>query len=125
MRMYELTSWREENTDVSLIIRWSRTARTRVLEIDDWLRERSPEAADRFTDVLFEKLELLAEHPYLAQVYMVLQDPSIRRQVVGKYIVFYYVDQAKQTIHILTVRHGRQPRPTGEELLEILEEPDR
>lgn len=95
-------------------ILWSDYALEQAAELFDFIAEENPAAARRVIQDLFDRVEALAEHPLLGRRLLEGVDPSLRRFVVGNYIVLYYVNDARQMIDIVAVRHFRQ-RPLPQE----------
>src|SRR6516165_7775081 len=73
--------------------------------IDIWLRIAldSPPRADRFLDLLEEKMRLLAGAPRMARLYPELLE-GLRGFPVGDYVIFY--QEAAQGIEVVRVLHG-------------------
>ena len=87
---------------------WSDSALDRVAEFLDFIAEDSPTAAKRVIEDLFARVDALAEHPRLGRPLLEGIDPTLRRFVVGNYIVVYQVNDARETVSIVAVRHFRQ-----------------
>jgi plasmid stabilization system protein ParE len=70
-----------------------------ILEIEDYLFEHSPDAADKFTEAIEEQGEMLKEHPLMYQVYE--DNPCFRSMPLPySYRLFYHVGEAAQVIKI-------------------------
>ncbi|MFL6262185.1 MAG: type II toxin-antitoxin system RelE/ParE family toxin [Thermoanaerobaculia bacterium] len=95
-------------------ILWSDSALERATEFFDFIAKENPTAAQRVVQDLFYRVEALAEHPFLGRRLSEETDPSLRRLVIGNYIVVYRVNEARQVISISAVRHFRQ-RPLPQE----------
>jgi toxin ParE1/3/4 len=93
---------------VSYRIVWSESALDRVTEFLDFIAEDNPAAARRVVQNLFDRVQVLADHPHLGRRLLEGIDPSLRRIVIGSYIVVYEVVEARQMIAIIAVRHHRQ-----------------
>jgi addiction module RelE/StbE family toxin len=93
---------------VSYRIVWSDSALDRVTEFLDFIAEDNPSAARRVVQDLFDRVEALADHPHLGRRLLEGVDPSLRRIVIGSYIVVYEALEARKTISIVAVRHHRQ-----------------
>jgi addiction module RelE/StbE family toxin len=100
---------------VSYHIFWSESALERAEELFDFIAEESPDAARRITDDLFARVENLSEHPKLGRRLSADDDASLRRLVVGSFIVVYQIEARAQTITVVAVRHFRQRSLPGEE----------
>jgi len=57
-----------------------------IFDIEEYLNQHSPAAADRFTETLGQRVDALAEHPYLWPLYE--KDPFYRRMVIDDYVLF-------------------------------------
>jgi toxin ParE1/3/4 len=99
---------------VAYRILWSDSALERATEFFDFIAEENPAAARRVVQDLFDRVKALAEHPFLGRRLSEDADLSLRRLVIGSYIVVYRVYEARQTISIVAVRHFRQ-RPLPQE----------
>lgn len=99
---------------MSYRVLWSEFALRRATEFFDFIAEENPAAARRVIQDLFHRVEALAEHPLLGRRLSEGVDSSLRRLVVGNYILVYRVNEARQVISIVAVRHFRQ-RPLPQE----------
>jgi toxin ParE1/3/4 len=99
---------------VAYRILWSDFAVDRAAEFFDFIAEKNPAAAKRVVEDLFDRVEALAEHPFLGRRLSEYADLSLRRFVVGNYIVLYRVNEARQTVDVVAVRHFRQ-QPLSQE----------
>jgi len=81
------------------------SANTDILEIDAYLYEHSPSAADKFVDSIEKLTETLLRHPFMFPVYE--DDPYFRHMVLPyKYRLFYHVDEGGGVIKIYRILHG-------------------
>jgi toxin ParE1/3/4 len=80
----------------------------RTAEFFDFIAEDNPAAARRVVQDLFDRVQALAEHPLLGRRLSRDVDSSLRRLVVGSYIVIYQVNKARKKVHIVAVRHSRE-----------------
>lgn len=81
-----------------------------VQQLDDiftYLHGLNPAAARRVAGIIRRSIERIADFPHSARPSEV---PGIRELVIARYpyLVFYAVDDEKQEIHILRVRHASQ-----------------
>ena len=76
-----------------------------ILEIEDYLFEIDPDVADRFTEAIQNRMDSLAEHPFMHQIY---EDNNYFRSMplIYSYRVFYHVDEASSTIKVHRILHG-------------------
>jgi len=93
-------------------IEWTDTALERVQEQSDFLAVRSAKKATSMINRIFDRVEQLAAFPRLGPEWPRGQHPDLRQLVVEDYLVIYSVDDASETVSILTVRSARQ-KPIG------------
>jgi addiction module RelE/StbE family toxin len=79
-------------------------AKSDVKEIKNYLTQFYPSTPAKFLADLKEKITNLASMPGMYEAYH--DNPSYRRMVVSSYLIFYKVDDAKQTVEIHRVLHG-------------------
>jgi len=99
---------------VSYLVLWSDFALDRLTEFLDFIAQDNPSAARRVVQDLFDRVQALADQPWLGHRLSDAAHTSMRRLVVGAYVLVYQVDEPAQTIWILAARHSRQ-RPFPEE----------
>jgi plasmid stabilization system protein ParE len=92
-----------------LRIRFSPDARFYVKSEASYLKERSPLAAQRFSDSLKQLKRNLSQFPKLGQVSDELPIPGVFRFVMGDYLIDYQLKG--DLIDVLAVRHGHQRPP--------------
>ena len=85
-------------------------ARLQTLDILDYLNERSPTAAGRFTQRLDKAYQQLSEFPFSGRR---AAAAGTRRLVMAPYILTYRA--VGDTVDILDIRHGRQRPPAHPE----------
>lgn len=76
--------------------------------ISAYLEPRSPQGAQRVENALRNALILLTQYPEAGQ----LREQRVRRFPLARYpyLIFYRLDEAAETIEVLTIRHAaRQP----------------
>jgi len=93
---------------VAYRVLWSDSALERATEFFDFIAEDNPAAARRVVQDLFDRVEVLSEQPFLGRLLSEEIDPSLRRLVVGSYVVVYQVNETRQAISVVAVRHFRQ-----------------
>jgi plasmid stabilization system protein ParE len=69
-----------------------------------YLRQFYPGTSRRFFAALKKQLIYLADMPYMYPVWS--ENPAYRKMGVLKYLVFYKVKEAEQTIEIHRILHG-------------------
>jgi len=85
-------------------------ARADLLDIDAYIAERNPLAAERLIERLIQAMTSLAAMPKMGRTCEDLGLPAVRRFVVEKHHIFYVVD--RQGIKVVRVIHGRRDVPT-------------
>ena len=86
---------------------WSPTARTKIIEILEYISEDNPSAALTLIDQFEIKVEKLKLYPESGRLLPEVKNDKIREIVVHKnYGIIYEINP--DTIEILTVRHFRQ-----------------
>jgi len=79
-------------------------------EIEDYLYQYSPMAANKFVDELDIQVALLSRHPFMYPAYE--DDPFFRRMVLGDYILFYSVDGGRELVVVHRIfHHTRDVQP--------------
>jgi len=87
-------------------VRWSPLASQRLIEIEEYIAEDSPEAAERFVEKLVEKGNSLPEHPDRGRLLPELHGSQYRELVIDNYRLIYRV--GGRHIDILTVFDGHR-----------------
>ncbi|HPG38803.1 MAG TPA: type II toxin-antitoxin system RelE/ParE family toxin [bacterium] len=85
---------------------WSALALSRMNEIMDYISLDKPDAARKWAENLFEKIENLQLFPKSGRVVPELKRADIRELIYGNYRIIYKI-QLESTV-ILTIRHGKQ-----------------
>ena len=81
------------------------SAVTDILEIDVYLYEHSPKAADKFADSIEKLTETLLLHPFMYPVYE--DDTYFRHMTMPyKYRLFYHVDEDAKIVKVHRILHG-------------------
>ena len=86
-------------------INWTLEAERWLKDIHDYIAMDNPNAAIRVVEGIYEKVQLLREHPQLGQWYAAISDQSIRILVYGHYRIAYLINEDRN-IDILGVFHG-------------------
>lgn len=73
-----------------------------------------PEAATRFGNALLDHTELRTRFPRLGEI--VNRQPGVRRLLHSPVLVYYGINDRKQQIEVLHVRHGARKPPRSAEL---------
>lgn len=68
----------------------------------------NPTSADRITDEILDSLEKLRSNPHICQVYEEVDglQQEYRRLVVGKYVVFYWIEEEKNLVTVAHICYG-------------------
>ncbi|MGN8159128.1 type II toxin-antitoxin system RelE/ParE family toxin [Salinisphaera sp. SWV1] len=88
-----------------MTIVWSPLSLERIEDIARYIAEDAPDAAARWVDDLFAKVERLADFPKSGRIVPEVGSPRIRELILGAYRVIY---SARDQVDILTVRRGSQ-----------------
>ena len=73
-------------------------------EIFDWSLDKHPESTSRFATEFFNHLDLAAAFPYIGLT--VRSQSNVRRLIHSPLIIYYRVDELRESIEILHVRHS-------------------
>ncbi len=84
---------------------WSDRALERIDEIVDHIALDHPVAAEQWVAELFVAAEQLSEFPLSGRVVPEVENDEVRELIYGAYRVLY---QVRESVEILTVRHGSQ-----------------
>ena len=95
-------------------VQWSASGLDRLIGILDFIAQDNPTAARQVVDDLLARVEVLAEHPRVGPIFSEDSGPDLRRLILGQYIVIYQIQEAKQLVSVIAVRHSRQ-RPLKKE----------
>jgi len=90
-----------------LRIKWSKKANRDLDRVVGYLMERNPDSADRLVVEVFERVDLLVQHPELGAVAHDA-DPKgrVRHLVIGPFRVFYWLKEDR--IEIVRFWDARQ-----------------
>ena len=86
-------------------IRWTRVAELWLKDIYDYIAQDNPGAAVRVLEGIYEKAQLLKEHPELGYKYRAEDEGEIRILLYGHYRIAYLL-AGNEPIDILGVFHG-------------------
>ena len=81
-------------------------ANENLTDIDNYLCQFYPNTAANFFSKLDSNISHLRANPYIGAKYV--HNENYRRLPVGDYLVFYVVDDSRQTVEIHRVLHGSQ-----------------
>ncbi|MFQ5858118.1 MAG: type II toxin-antitoxin system RelE/ParE family toxin, partial [Anaerolineae bacterium] len=89
---------------------WTEKARQNLREIVRYLRQHSPEAAERISKEITASTRRLETFPISGRIVPELAETSFREVIVGDYRVIYEVTE-DDTVEILTIVHSRRLLP--------------
>jgi toxin ParE1/3/4 len=95
---------------------WSDSAQERITKIFDFIAEKNPTVARRVVEDLLDRVEALAAHPRLGRPLSDEMEVDLRRLVLGDYVIVYRLQETRQTVLIIAVRHHRERSLPGEEV---------
>lgn len=84
---------------------WTRKALNDLKKIYNYIGEDSPFYAARYTNKLFNKVEILETFPESGKMVPEKNDPNIRELIEGNYRIFYKYKPQKN-IAILRIHHS-------------------
>lgn len=93
-------------------ILWSPLAIERVTEIARYIAQDNLSAAEKWVQLIFDKVGLLVSTPTSGRIVPELNRREFRELLHGNYRIIYQVGKAR--VDILTVRHGKQMLPVDE-----------
>jgi len=91
---------------------WSPLAVERASEIAEYIALDNPTAAQNWVNEVFEKVKLLAASPEIGRVVPEIQREDIRELLFINYRILYKIE--KNSVSVLTIRHGKQILPVTE-----------
>ena len=86
-------------------IRWTIESETWLRDIHDYIARDNPSAAAKVVEGIYEKAQLLKEHPEIGYKYRSGSEGEIRILLYGHYRITYLLTDDK-SIDILGVFHG-------------------
>ena len=90
---------------------WTDRALTCLEEVHSYLSQFNPAAADRVSNAILERVELLKTVPKMGAYYPRGSLGPYRVIVVEKYRIFYRVLEERSRVEILLVWHGSRQEP--------------
>lgn len=68
----------------------------------------NPSSAEKITDGILESIDNLLPNPYICQVYDEVDglEHEYRRLVVGKYVVFYWIEEENNLVTVAHICYG-------------------
>jgi len=80
---------------------WTNEALNRLIEIEDYISEDSPQRAQKFTNQIINKAESLKKHPKKGRIVPEFSIPEIRELIYKNYRIVYIIKE--ESLEILTV----------------------
>ena len=80
--------------------------------IGDWIARDSPRPAQSFVLELRLRCGTFAQHPKQLPVVRRLGDRTIRRAVLGNYLIFVEIDELQQVVRVVPILHAAQDQET-------------
>jgi len=93
---------------VSYTLLWSDRAISMVQDLADFVAQHSEGAARQLVEDLFDRVQVLSDHPQLGIRFPDSPTHNVRILYVDRMQVYYLLDDERRTISICTVQHGRQ-----------------
>ena len=78
-------------------------AKADIDDIEEYLSQFYASTVRNFFDKLKKQVFMLEDTPYMCPVYE--EDPFFRRMVVGDYLLFYSVDEARNLVPVHRIFH--------------------
>lgn len=84
---------------------WTEEALTWLQEIGDYLAEQSPQASVTVLEGIYQKTQLLIDHPQIGFRFLDITDREVRTLLYGHYRIMYELRDS-DAIYVLAVFHG-------------------
>ena len=85
---------------------WTREALNKLMEIENFIAQDSPQRAEEFVDYLIERSEVLKNNENIGRIVPELSSDSIRELLIKNYRLVYRIE--KSEIIILTAFEGHR-----------------
>ena len=86
-------------------IRWTEEAAQWLQDIFEYISVDSPDAAEKVISSIFEKAQVLIEHPEIGHKYQTVSGRNVRILLYGHYRITYLIKESGD-INILGIFHG-------------------
>jgi toxin ParE1/3/4 len=93
-------------------ILWSPLAVDRVSEIAEYIAQDNPTAAEKWTNIIFVKVEQLKSFPESGRIVPETNHQKIRELIYNNYRIIYRIEEKQ--LSVLAVRHGKQILPADD-----------
>ena len=84
---------------------WTLEAANSLEEIHDYIAEDNPAAALNVVTGIYNKIQLLRDHPRIGQRYAPIADREVREIIYGHYRIAYFI-KTEDRLEILGIFHG-------------------
>jgi plasmid stabilization system protein ParE len=91
---------------------WSPLAIDRASEIAEYIARDKPDAAEKWVNSVFSKVEQLESSPEIGRIVPEIRNDQFRELIYGNYRIVYRNEQ--EQISILKIRNGKQILPIDE-----------
>jgi toxin ParE1/3/4 len=91
---------------------WSPLAIERVSEIAAYIAQENPQAAEKWVNRIFRKVEELRRFPESGRTVPEIENQTIRELICGNYRLIYRLEEKR--ISMLTIQHGKQILPADD-----------
>jgi|ERR1700712_1946932 toxin ParE1/3/4 len=94
-------------------LRFTKRATQDLIDIADYVREHSPQAALRVRDAILESLQNLVLFPHVGRQQTT---EAVRKLVTRRYpyLVYYTIDDEAEEIVVLTIQHPARERENSD-----------
>ena len=96
---------------MSFEIRWSTRASRDVIRIITELDRRDPDRGTAVQQAITEKLDLLADNPFLSSIFRSNEWAEMREVLAANYRIFFTVDEGDRAVNLKRIVHVRQQDP--------------
>ena len=93
-------------------VAWTDQAFERLAEIEDFIARDDPATAERFTNHLIDRAEILSDNPGLGRILPELPRSNLREPLERNYRIVYRVQD--ETVSVLTVFEGHRLLPVDD-----------
>jgi toxin ParE1/3/4 len=92
-------------------VAWTEQATSDLEEITTFISQTNPAAAERIANAIVDRVNLLRTVPLMGAIYPSGSAGRHRFVVSGKYRIFYRVQEDKERVEILCIRHHARQDP--------------
>ena len=96
---------------MSFEIRWSTRASRDLIRIITELDRRDPEWGTAVELAIAEKLDSLADNPFLSSIFRSNEWAQMREVLAANYRIFFQVDEGERAVDLKLIQHVRQQDP--------------